>query len=69
MDLYIKITCSACVGNQKTWYGRVCPYCTYGKTFVKITNSNLIKYILEFDEKDKKKIFEALIKDEEKKDN
>ena len=64
MDLYIKVIC-ACVGTKTTWYGRDCPYCTDGKMFMKITNKNLISYILEFEKEIKEEILKELLKDEE----
>lgn len=69
MDLYIKVPCTACNKKQKTWYGRPCPYCVNGRNYIIITEINLIKYVLEYDEEVKILIFEALkedLNDEEK---
>ena len=66
MDLYIKVIC-ACGGKRKTWYGMHCPYCTDGKMFAKITNQNLINYILKFEKEEREEILKELLKDAEDK--
>tara|TARA_R110002110_G_scaffold30571_1_gene108144 strand:+ start:46 stop:267 length:222 start_codon:yes stop_codon:yes gene_type:complete len=60
MEFYIKILCRGCRGKKRTWYGRHCPYCDNGTTFVKLPESSIIQGIMEMNQEFQEKLLSAL---------
>ena len=62
MKLYVYGKCTICLGTNKTWYNRGCPYCDNdARQFFEAARSTVMTYILEnFDENERKELITLL---------
>jgi len=61
--IYIRITCSICLGNKSNRNGGTCPYCDVdGKTYIEATFEAIKNQLLKMSKDDKKIIIECLRK-------
>lgn len=71
MKLYVYGKCTICLGTNKTWYNRQCPYCNNdARQFFEASNKTIVTHILEsFDESEQRELItlieQKLIREEE----
>ena len=62
MKLYVYGKCTICLGTNRTWYNRHCPYCNNdAKQFFEAAKTTILTYILEnFDETEQRELITLL---------
>jgi len=61
LKLFIKIRCVACRGEEKTWYGLSCPYCTFGKTYIEASEKAIIRYFKDLESEKRKELIRKIL--------
>ena len=62
MKLYVYGKCTICLGTNKTWYDRQCPYCNNdARQYFEASEKTITTYILEnFDENERRELITLL---------